>query len=73
MDEFINFVAEIFEVPTTNLAADTAYGTVPQWDSLMQIRLIMEIEAKYGVTIPIDEVSTLNTLADFYKYIRQDN
>lgn len=73
MDEFIHFVAEIFEVPVTDLTADTAYGMVPQWDSLMQIRLIMEIEAKYGVTIPIDEVSTLNTLADFYKYVHPGN
>jgi acyl carrier protein len=60
MDEFIQFVADIFEVSVTELNANTAYGMVPQWDSLMQIRLIMEIESKYGVTIPIDEVSSLH-------------
>ncbi|MFN5058415.1 MAG: acyl carrier protein [Chloroflexota bacterium] len=70
MDEFIQFVADIFEVSVTELNANTAYGMVPQWDSLMQIRLIMEIESKYGVTIPIDEVSSLHTLADFYQYIK---
>lgn len=67
----MRFVADIFEVPVVELSPETAYGKIPQWDSLMQIRLIMEIEATYGVTIPIDEVSTLHTLADFYQYIMQ--
>lgn len=37
---------------------------IAQWDSLMQLRLIGEIEDEYDVEIPLDEVPEINTLAD---------
>ena len=39
------------------------------WDSLMQLRLIGEVEMKYGIMIPMDEVSKLTTIGDFYRFI----
>ena len=39
-----------------------------KWDSLMHMRLVMEIEEEYDVEIPIEEVPTIKTLNDFYKY-----
>ncbi|MCD8103939.1 MAG: acyl carrier protein [Lachnospiraceae bacterium] len=69
MDEFLKFIAGIFDVDASALSPETAYGTVQQWDSLMHIRLVGEIEEEYGVEIPIDEVAEIRTLADFYRYI----
>lgn len=71
MDEFLEFVAGIFRVPASSLSAETAYGSIPQWDSLMQLRLIGEVEDQYGVEIPIDEVPDVRTLADLHRFISE--
>lgn len=69
MNKFLEFVAEIFEVNVEKLSDDTTYKSIPQWTSLMHLRLVAEIEIHYGVEIPIDEVPDIKTLADFYNYI----
>jgi len=71
MERFIKFVSGVFEVPATELSLGTAYNSIPQWDSVMQLRLVMEIEAEYGIEIPIDKVAELDTLGKFYELVKK--
>ncbi len=73
MDNFLSFIADIFDVPADTLSPDTEFGSVPCWDSLMQIRLVAEISDEYDVDIPIDEVPDIRTPRDFYRYIEENN
>ena len=70
MKQFLQFVANIFDVPVSELSPETQYNSIPQWDSIMQLRLVMEIESKYGISIPIDIVPELDTLQKFYDQIK---
>jgi len=69
VDEFILFVSKIMDVKPENLSASTKYNTIPEWDSLMQVRLVAEIEEKYKIEIPIDIIPDLLTLKDFNEFI----
>ena len=69
MEEFLKFIAGILEVEKETLSLDTEQSDVETWDSLMQLRLVGEIETKYGIMIPMDKISKLTTLRDFYQYI----
>ena len=69
MQEFIDFVADVMEVESGSLTEDTEYEVFEKWDSLMHMRIVMEIEEKYDVEIPIEEIPTIKKLKDFYKYI----
>lgn len=69
MQDFIIFVASVMGVDPDILTEDTAYGTIKKWDSLMHMRMVMEIEEEYDVEIPIEEIPNLKTIKDFYKYI----
>lgn len=71
MQEFLQFAAGVMGVDADRLSADTQYGQFEVWDSLMQMRLIMEIEDRYNIEIPIDEVAEITKLGDFYKYIQK--
>lgn len=71
MQDFIKFIAGVMEVDQSLLTEDTAYGTIGKWDSLMHMRLVMEIEEEYDVEIPIDEIPNIHTLKDFYSYIER--
>ena len=70
MEQFLQFVANIFDVPVSELSPETQYNSIPQWDSIMQLRLVMEIESEYGISIPIDIVPELDTLQKFYDQIK---
>lgn len=67
--EFLDFAAGILGVPAEVVSLGTAYGSLPEWDSVMHLRLTLEIEARFGVEIPIDEVAAVTTLGGFYKYL----
>lgn len=69
MKDFIKFIAGVMEADPETLNEDTAYGTIDKWDSLMHMRLVMEIEEEYDVEIPIEDIPNIKTIKDFYKYI----
>ena len=66
---FLSFVANLFEVSPESLSLETAYESIPQWDSVMHLRLMMEVGAAYGVDIPLDEIPTLKTLGAIYSKV----
>ena len=63
MEKFLQFVAEIMEEST--VSPDMPYRE-GKWDSLMMLTLVMELEAEYGVSIPIERLGSVKTLADLY-------
>ena len=67
--EFLDFVAALFGVDPAALSLDTAYGSLTEWDSVMQLRLVMEFEARYGVAIALEEVPEMTTLGRFFAKI----
>lgn len=67
--EFIEFVASIMEMDISEVSMSMSYKDTDKWDSLMMLTLIMELEAKYGVTIPIEKIDNINMLEDLYKLV----
>ena len=67
---FLEFVAGILDVPRESISLETAYESIPEWDSVMQLRLTLEIGTEYNVEIPVDEIADIKTLGGFYKYIQ---
>ena len=66
---FLAFAARVLGVPASGLSLDTAYGSIPEWDSIMHLRLVMEFEAAYGASIPLEAVPEIKTLGDFHARI----
>ncbi len=69
MNEFLRFIADIMDVPVEDLSLETSYKSIPEWHSLMHLRLVAEIQDQYDVVIPMDKVTDIKKLADFYCYI----
>ena len=65
-EEFLEFAASVLGVGREGLSLETAYGSIPEWDSVMHLRLVMEIQDRFGVDIPLERVPGLKTLGDFY-------
>ena len=67
--EFLGFAAGILGVPMEALSLETTYGSIPEWDSMAQLRLVTEIAAKYKVEIPFAEVVNVTSLWEFLRRI----
>jgi len=67
--EFLRFVASVMEIDTSDISFEFSYKDNEKWDSLMMLTLIMEIEAEYNVTIPIEDVEKIEKIGDLYRYV----
>lgn len=66
---FLEFVATLFEVTADSISMSTAYESVAAWDSVMHLRLILEVGTQFGAEIPLDEFADIKTLGDLYSYV----
>jgi len=69
--DFLGFVAGVLDVAPESISLDTAYESIPEWDSVMQLRLTLEISSEFDVEIPVDEIADIKTLAGFYKFVKE--
>lgn len=69
MKKFLDFVADVMEVDTSEINMDTPYQE-GKWDSLMMLMLVMELEAEYGVSIPMESLGNVKTMADLYELVK---
>ena len=67
MEKFLEFVAEIMEEDSVSMDMKYKEGN---WDSLMMLTLVMELEAEYGVSIPMESLGNVKTLADMYEFVK---
>ena len=47
--DFLGFVAGVLDVAPESISLDTAYESIPEWDSVMQLRLTLEISSEFDV------------------------
>ena len=70
MEAFLEFVAEVMDVDIAEISMKTKYKEYEKWDSLMMLTLVMELEAEYNVTIPVEKLGAVTTLADLYGMVK---
>ena len=70
MEKFLSFVAGVMAVNTSEINMDTRYKHFEKWDSLMMLTLVMELEAEYEVSIPMEKLGGVKTLADLYELVK---
>lgn len=54
-------IGAVLDVDPAHIGTDTSTDTVPSWDSLKHMRLIIALEEAFDVTIPDDEVITMTS------------
>ena len=70
IEQFLeNFaVAVDFQEPV-DVKAETELTSLPEWDSLAALGVIVMFDVDYGKTIVGDDLKNCNTLADLYKLL----
>lgn len=63
MDEFAlqQVMATVLEVPVDSIGPATDMDTVPAWDSLRHLTLVLALEEEFGVQIPDEEAGSITS------------
>ena len=71
VEKLIAIVAGALRVSPSKLTLETGPGDFDAWDSLAQINVISEIEAEFGVSIPIEQAAEIRQVRDFLRYLKK--
>ena len=55
-DRIYRVVSEVFGVPIEEVNGESSPDTIPNWDSLSHISLILSLEAEFGVSLSPEDV-----------------
>ena len=58
---------EVFDNPELELTATTSQRDLDHWDSVAQIKLVLAVEAEFGVRFEMEEVSGMRSAGEFQK------
>lgn len=62
---FAAFAAELLGLDRGSVGDDLAMGSVPAWDSVAHLRLVMESERRFGCSYPLEVIPSIRTVRDF--------
>jgi len=57
-------IAALFNVDEATLTEESSPATVPAWDSMAQLMLVLELEQEFGIEIPPETAEKLTTISD---------
>lgn len=64
-DKVLTIISRVLLCDRTSLRRDTLLASVPSWDSLVNLRLFLEIEALVGGEIDLEEGIGLRSVGDW--------
>lgn len=64
-EAFLAFAAKVLKVDRSRISGSTEYDSIPEWDSVNHLKLVMESEVRFGVSYPFERIPFLKTLDDF--------
>ncbi|HEM55500.1 MAG TPA: acyl carrier protein [Thermodesulfobium narugense] len=60
-EEIINVISEVLN---RKVDENTSKEEIQEWDSLKHLQIIMEIEERFNVAIPVNDLSKINSVKD---------
>ena len=64
-----DIAAQQFNIPLNKINEDLSIGSIPEWDSLTHLQLIMALEKKFCTEFNMDELFDVETLGDLIELI----
>jgi len=68
-DKVRNVLAQALKVDAENITSDTAFGDLPQWDSMGHMEVMILLEEHFGVEINAETISELISVQAIYEHV----
>jgi acyl carrier protein len=60
-DALKTVMAAVLRVPAAQIGPDASTDTIPAWDSLRHMNLVLALEQEFGVSIPDEDAANLSS------------
>lgn len=67
-NKVIEILEEVLEI---EIAQDASSDNISEWDSLNQIRIILEIENTFNLKVNFDDISKLTSVDTIVSYLKK--
>jgi acyl carrier protein len=68
-DDLKQVLLDVLEV--NSITENDSSRTIPTWDSVRHLRLILALEERFGVTLDADEIPSLNSVRAILAFLRR--
>jgi acyl carrier protein len=62
LETLCRIVAEVLELPATAVDAGASSATLPEWDSLRNLQVVLAVEGAFGVRFRTEELPALDSV-----------
>lgn len=69
-DKLDQLIADTLKIAPEEVSDDLAYGSLPGWDSLAHVSLMLQLEAEYDIEIDEDTMVELTSVAAIRDYVQ---
>ncbi|MCS3799656.1 acyl carrier protein [Niastella sp. OAS944] len=66
-------IAKAFGIAPNDVTDELEYQSIPEWDSVSHLVLVTELEAAYGITIDMEDVLTMGSVAKVRELLKKYN
>jgi acyl carrier protein len=66
-------ISNAFGIPVNDITDELEYQSIPEWDSVSHLVLVTELEAAYGITIEMEDVLTMGSVAKIKELLKKYN
>jgi acyl carrier protein len=71
--EAIAWFAEIFEVSTSEISAQSKQEDIEGWDSMGVLTLMAELDDRFSITLTQDELESISSISDLLDVLKDNN
>jgi acyl carrier protein len=64
MADVVAVLREVFDNPDLAITPESNAETVPGWDSMKQLTILMAIEEKFEITLSTKEIAKINNIGE---------
>ena len=64
-------ISKAFGIPANDITDELEYQSIPEWDSVSHLVLVTELEAAYGITIELEDVLTMGSVAKVKELLKK--
>ena len=73
IDSIQTVFREILDDPELKIDSSTGPNDIPDWDSVVQVKIILALEEAFGIRFTTSEVAESHTVRDFLRVLERGN
>ena len=72
-DQVMQTIAETLNIPLSTIDKDSAAENMDTWDSFAQVNLMMALEQTFDITLDVEDIIKLNSVASITAFIEKNS